>query len=287
MDFLPLMRDNILAWQNPPTGKNSHLYIAGHLENPEKIKKTIKKTKTIFGKAYSASGSSAAGSSAGASSAAGSSAGASSAGASSAAGSSAGASSAVSSFSYSSDFSPSGASGVSSSAILTYPPSNEYIEGSASHLKSFRNYSIYYSKQKTLYSFHGTARMMNSVRVRLNAIKVSGFSPRRQEVQISIRFNDGKDKEIFRDICVEKSDDAAAGIINDIRQMEKRARAEFNGISFDNYMSIVIENEDSVIEKLKIFLSKVFEKSKIIKDYKSSDGYISLLNDINRMQMEF
>ncbi len=128
---------------------------------------------------------------------------------------------------------------------------------------------------------------MNTVNVRLNSIKVSGFSPRKQEVQISIRFNDGKDKEIFRDVAVVKSDEAAASLLDDIKQMEKRAKAEFNGVNFDNYASIVIEDEASVAEKLKIFLSRVFEKSKIIKDYKSSDGYISLLNDLNRLSVEF
>lgn len=125
---------------------------------------------------------------------------------------------------------------------------------------------------------------MDPVRIRLLGAKVTGFSPARQEISLSIRFSDGKEKEVYRDIAMGNSWEAAGGIMADIRKMEARVK---ECVGRPGLVSVCFEDEEPTLEKMRIFLSKVFEKSKIIKNYRSSEGYMNLLKDITRMQADF
>lgn len=129
---------------------------------------------------------------------------------------------------------------------------------------------------------------MKGINVELRGVMVSSFSPSKDEVSFLVSFNDGKDKEITKNVKIESTDDIALQIIKDIRRVENSLHAEFDGKSvLDDYINIVIKDEDKVTEKLKHFVSKVFEKIKVIKSQKTADGYMSLINQVNSMKIDF
>jgi len=128
---------------------------------------------------------------------------------------------------------------------------------------------------------------MKIINVELKSIKVASFSPAKQDVSFVVSFYDGKEKEITKTIGLEKGSDAALGIIRDIRRVENSLNAEFDGKALlDNYINIVIKDEDKVTERLAAFISKVFEKVKLIKSQTVADGYMSLISRVNGMRME-
>jgi hypothetical protein len=129
---------------------------------------------------------------------------------------------------------------------------------------------------------------MKAINVDLKGIKVASFSPSKEEVSFSISFNDGKDKEITKNVRLDMTEDVALQIIRDIRKVENSLHAEFDGKAvLDDYINIVIKDEDKVTEKLKHFISKVFEKIKVIKSQKIAEGYMSLINQVNSMNLDF
>ena len=129
---------------------------------------------------------------------------------------------------------------------------------------------------------------MQKISVEIKSVKVSSFSPARQDVSFAVSFNDGKDKEITKTIPIKKGGEAAVDIIRDIRKVEGSLSAEFDGRSvLGNYTSITIKNEDKVMEKIGLFISNVFEKVKVIKNQTVADGYVSLINRVNSMKVEF
>ncbi len=129
---------------------------------------------------------------------------------------------------------------------------------------------------------------MKKINVEIREIKVSSFSPARDEISFAITFNDGKEKEITRALAVAKGEDAAVQVIRDIRRMESTLNAEFDGkMILDNYSSIIIKDEAAALEKMKFFFSKVFEKAKVVKNQRTSDGYMKLVSDVSSMKLAF
>ncbi len=129
---------------------------------------------------------------------------------------------------------------------------------------------------------------MQIINVELKSIKVSSFSPARQDVNFVVSFNDGKDKEITKTTELKKGSDVALEIIRDLRRVENSLNAEFDGRAvLDSYINIMIKDEDKVTEMIAAFISKVFEKVKIIKNQTVADGYVSLINNVNCMRLDF
>ncbi len=129
---------------------------------------------------------------------------------------------------------------------------------------------------------------MKGINVEVRSIKVSSFSPNKEEISFVVAFNDGKDKEITKNAKLDKGESVAVQIIKDIRKVEGSLHAEFDGRAvLDSYMSIAIKNEGAVIEKMGKFIGSVFEKVSMIHSMKVADGYMALINKVNSMRLDF
>lgn len=129
---------------------------------------------------------------------------------------------------------------------------------------------------------------MKAISVELSRIKVASFSPGRKEVSLLIEFNDGKEKEITKNVSLDDEREVHIDIIKDIRNVENRLHTEFDGKSvLENYIRVIIKDEEKITEKLKHFISKVFEKIHVIKNQKVADGYIDMISQVNSMKVEF
>ena len=126
------------------------------------------------------------------------------------------------------------------------------------------------------------------ISVEFKKIKVNKFLPKEKTVEFSIFFNDGDDKEILRNIDLNNIEGVAENIINDIIAMEKNINKEFDGeILLENSVNIVVENKESLLHKIEDFLKKVNENMERVRVHQSAEGYLDLVNDVNKMFFEF
>ena len=129
---------------------------------------------------------------------------------------------------------------------------------------------------------------MKAINVEIKGIRVSSFSPGKKEVSFLIEFNDGKDKEITKNVRLDDESEVHINMIKDIRKVENSLHAEFDGKSvLEDYIRIIIKDEEKVTEKMKHFVTKVFEKVNVIKNQTVADGYMGLINQVNSMRIEF
>lgn len=129
---------------------------------------------------------------------------------------------------------------------------------------------------------------MNIINVDVRRIKVSSFSPARQDVSFVISFNDGKEKEITKTMEVKPASDAVIEILRAIRGVENSLNAEFDGKAvLDHHTNIKMNNEENVTDKMTAFVSKVFDRISVIKKQTVAEGYMQLIANVNSMKLEF
>ena len=69
--------------------------------------------------------------------------------------------------------------------------------------------------------------------------------------------------------------------------LEKNINMKFDGQSIlDNYVNVVMQNEEEDKKKIAKFLSKVQEKINKVKSRRVVEGYINLIKEINLMKVE-
>ena len=124
--------------------------------------------------------------------------------------------------------------------------------------------------------------------VEFKKLKVSKFLPKEKTVELSVFFNDGEDKEILKRVNLENMDGLAEGIVEDIISMEKNINKEFDGeMLLENCVKVVIKDKESLAPKINEFLKSVSGGIDKIRACKSADGYLDLVNKVNRMRVEF
>ena len=128
---------------------------------------------------------------------------------------------------------------------------------------------------------------MKIINVKLKKISVNSFSARDYSVELAIDFNDGIDKQIMRHTVIDYPEMVAEHIFNDLKKMEKNINIKFNGESIlDNYVNVVMQNEDEDKKKIAKFLQRVSDKINKIKNKRVVEGYINLIKEINLMKVE-
>ena len=128
---------------------------------------------------------------------------------------------------------------------------------------------------------------MKIINVKLKKISVNSFSARDYSVELAIDFNDGVDKQIMRHTVIDYPEMVANHIFNDLKKMEKNINIKFDGETIlDNYVNIIMQNQEEDKKKITKFLSKVQEKISKIKSKRVVEGYINLIKEINLMKIE-
>ncbi len=124
--------------------------------------------------------------------------------------------------------------------------------------------------------------------VEFKKIKVNKFLPKEKKVELTIFFNDGEEKEILKIVNLESIEGLAESIVEDIAAMEKNINKEFDGeILLENSVKVVIKDKEDLAPKINEFLKDVSEGIDKIRASKAADGYLDLVNKVNRMRLEF
>ena len=130
---------------------------------------------------------------------------------------------------------------------------------------------------------------MKIISVEIKKIAIGKFFPKEDKVELNISFNDGSDKEIFKVVDISDADRASETTLLDIRKLEKNIHKidESNELVADNYVNIIIKDEDNVIKELSAFILKVGTKINEIKEKEVAEGYLDVIRELKNLKIEF
>ena len=130
---------------------------------------------------------------------------------------------------------------------------------------------------------------MKIIGLEFKKIVIGRFFPKEGKVELHIFFNDGSDKEIFKIVDTTDAENAAEGILIDLRKLEKSIHKNTNDkeVIVDNFVNIVIQNEDSTIKEISEFIQKVSIKIDKIKQKNVADGYLDIIRELKNLKLEF
>lgn len=130
---------------------------------------------------------------------------------------------------------------------------------------------------------------MEIISLEIKKIGIGKFFPKEDKVELDIFFNDGSDKEIFKIVDTTNAEDAAEGILMDLRKLEKNIHKNTNDkeLIVDNFVNIVIKNEEGVIKEISEFIQKVKTKIDEIKQKNVADGYLDIIRELKNLKLEF
>ncbi|MDP7506408.1 MAG: hypothetical protein QF362_03130 [Candidatus Woesearchaeota archaeon] len=132
-------------------------------------------------------------------------------------------------------------------------------------------------------------RKMEIISLEIKKIEIGRFFPKEDKVELNVSFNDGSDKEIFKVVDISDSENAAESILADLRKMEKSIHKP-NGdkeLVVDNFVNIVVKNEDNTIKEASEFIQKIKNKIDEIKSKNVAEGYLDIIRELKGLKIEF
>ena len=128
---------------------------------------------------------------------------------------------------------------------------------------------------------------MRCVRVNIKKIEVTRFSLR-DGVDMNIFFDDGSNKCLQYSTKLDNAVDDAKNIITKIQVYEKAQHRVLDADDLlDSFISVVIENDEEIIERIRTFLARLKDDRARLKGYGTHTGYIESLNKMQKKSLEF
>jgi len=129
---------------------------------------------------------------------------------------------------------------------------------------------------------------MEQLNIRLTRLKVNRFSLKENSVEVCVCFNDGSKKEITKTFAINhdselQTDELFIEIRNMIKNIHQRIE---QGSIVDSIVNISFQDEDASKDKISLFLARLFDKIKIIKNATQAEGYLAKFNEIQHMSLE-
>ncbi|MBW2972518.1 hypothetical protein KY359_05775 [Candidatus Woesearchaeota archaeon] len=127
---------------------------------------------------------------------------------------------------------------------------------------------------------------MRCIRVNIKKIEVERFSTK-EGVDLSIVFDDGGKKCLKYSTKLENVFDDVKNIITKIQVYEKSQNRVLDAEDvLDSFVSIVIENDEEVMEKIRTFLARLKDDRSRLRNYGTHQGYIESLNKMQKKVLE-
>jgi len=130
---------------------------------------------------------------------------------------------------------------------------------------------------------------MKIIGMEIKKIEIGKFFPKQDKLELDIFFNDGTDKEISKIVDTSNPENVAENILIDLRKMEKSINEPYDNSEYivDNYVNIVIKNEELLINEISNFIKKAKIKVDDIKNKNVADGYLDLVRELKNLKVEF
>ena len=130
---------------------------------------------------------------------------------------------------------------------------------------------------------------MKIISLEIKKIEIGKFFPKEDKLELDIFFNDGTDKEIFEVVYMSDAESAAESILADLRKMEKdiHKNSENRENIVENFMNIVVKDEDNAIKEISKFIQKAKGKIDEIKKKTVAEGYLDMIRELKNLKLDF
>ncbi|MEK6869569.1 MAG: hypothetical protein AABX74_05025 [Nanoarchaeota archaeon] len=130
---------------------------------------------------------------------------------------------------------------------------------------------------------------MKIISLEIKKIGIGRFFPKENKVELDLLFNDGSDKEIFKTIDVSDAEGSAENILADLRKMEKsiHKNSEADSPIVDNFINIVVKNENETIKDIARFIQKIEIKMEEIKSRNVAEGHLERIRQLKSLKVDF
>ena len=126
---------------------------------------------------------------------------------------------------------------------------------------------------------------MKTINVKFKQINILNFSTRDETVELEILFNNYK---TIKNLVIDDPEEIANNLIVEIRRKVKEINQRpASDNLLDNILTITIENEERIINKISMFLAKLSDKIKEIKHLTESGNYLNSISLLKSMKLEF
>jgi hypothetical protein len=126
---------------------------------------------------------------------------------------------------------------------------------------------------------------MKCVRINITKLEMTRFSLK-DGVDLSIFFDDGGKKCLQYSSKLDNVLDDVKQIITKIQVYEKAQNRVLDGDVLDSFVSVVIEDDEEVMERIKNFLSRIKDDRSKMSGYGTHQGYIENLNRMQKKVLE-
>ena len=130
---------------------------------------------------------------------------------------------------------------------------------------------------------------MKIISLEIKKIEIGKFFPKEDKLELDVFFNDGADKEILKVVDMSNPENAAEGILMDLRKLEKNIHKPSGDkeLIVDNFVNIVIKNEEGAIKEISEFIQKAKNKIDEIKSKNVAEGYLDMIRELKSLKLEF
>lgn len=130
---------------------------------------------------------------------------------------------------------------------------------------------------------------MKIISLEIKKIKIGKFFPKEDKLELDIFFNDGADKEILKVVDISDAESAAESILADLRKIERdiHKNKEHKESIVENFMNIVVQDEDNLIKEISGFIQKSKNKIDEIKKKNVAEGYLDMIRELKNMKLDF
>jgi len=130
---------------------------------------------------------------------------------------------------------------------------------------------------------------MKIISLEIKSVRIGKFFPKEGKVELDIFFDDGADKDILKVVDISDPEGAAEDILMELRKMEKSINKndENKELIVENYVNIVIKNEDNILKEISEFVRNVGNKITEIKGKDVAEGYLDIVRELKNLKLEF
>ena len=130
---------------------------------------------------------------------------------------------------------------------------------------------------------------MKIISLEIKKVMIGKFFPKEGKVELDIWFNDGSEKEIFKTVDISDAEGSAENILADLRKMEKNMHKGSQNEEYiaENFINIVVKNEDKVIKEIAKFIQKVESRIEEIKSNNVAEGYLERIRQLKSLKVDF
>ncbi|MFH1063909.1 MAG: hypothetical protein V1729_02415 [Candidatus Woesearchaeota archaeon] len=127
---------------------------------------------------------------------------------------------------------------------------------------------------------------MKCIRVHVKKVEVEQFSLK-EGVDLNIFFDDGAKKCLKYSTKLDNVNDDVKNIIIKIHVYEKSQNKVLDPEDvLDSFISVLIENEEDLMEKIRVFLARLRDEKMRLKGHGTHAGYITSLNKMQKKVLE-